>query len=258
MTTGKPLAVACLMLIAVSGTAFASTDGPSAGSPGADSMQIDTSPRLEASGPACGCADIAFTDVFTSERLAYVTAPEFAEALRAVARGESRYSPGEIPAGWQAAAEDWGSSRSGLAGLRLLQDSEACIPALIYLASMEYRLRLGRPGLKPVFPVFVRKATQDLAERAAAKGRLAGRFAQRRDAIAAKIQEAERMGAASCAPGALADAKAELDRARRGAGEVRSSLRDTESAFYSAERAADTILARQRFASRMGRRCYAE
>ncbi len=208
--------------------------------------------------PVCGCADIAYTDVFRSEGLGYITSAEFAKAVRAVANGESRYSPEDIPQSWRAVAADWGASRSGVAGLRLLQDKEACIPALVYLASMEYRQRSGRRDVKPAFPLYVREATQDLAGRAAAKRDLAVSFAKRESTIAAKIVEAERMGAAECAPGAVASAKAELERARRKAVEIRFSLKEAESGFQSAERSAETILTWQQFAAKTGRRCYTE
>ncbi len=252
--------VTCLVLLCVSGTAFSSTDpAPNAG---AGTEVRVTGPSDQAQGiesvPVCGCADIAYTDVFKSEGLGYISSQEFAGAIRAVANGESRYSPEEIPRAWRVAAANWGASSSGVAGLELLQDKDACIPALVYLASMEYRLRSGRREMRPAFPLFVREATKDLAARAAAKRDLAVSFAKRESSIAAKILEAERMGAGGCAPKAVADAKAELAHARRNAVEIRFSMKETESTFRNAERSAETILTWQQFAAKAGRRCYAE
>ncbi len=249
-----------LALLAVSGIAFSATVPASTASQGPDQPAIGASASPEGieSVPACSCSDIAYTDVFKSRGFEYVTSPEFAKAVRAVASGESRYSPEEIPRGWLAAAQDWGASTSGVAGLRLLQDRDACIPALVYLASMEYRLSSGHKEAKPVFPLFVREATHDLWARAAAKRDRAVSFAKREDAIAAKILEAERMGAGGCAPGAVANARTELERARQKAVQIRYSLQEAESGFQSAERSADTILTWQQVALRTGRRCYAE
>ncbi len=260
MRTTKLLLAMCLVLLVISGAAFSSTDPVPTAGPGGDGWGGNAAARLEGieSLPVCACSDIAYTDIFRSEGLGYVTSAEFAKAIRAVASGESRYSPAEIPGAWRVAAADWGTSRTGTAVLKLLEDREACIPALIYLASMEYRLLSGRRDVKPAFPLFVREATHDLAARAAAKRDLAVSFAKRESAIAAKILEAERMGAGGCAPGAVAGAKAELERARRKAVEIRFSLKEAESGFQNAERSAETILTWQQFAAKTGRRCYAE
>lgn len=260
MRTAKLLLVPCLVFLGISGAAFSSTDPAPAAGPGAGRGGGGVSDRFEGieSLPVCACSDIAYTDLFRSEGLGYVTSAEFAKAIRAVASGESRYSPAEIPGAWRVAAADWGASRSGTAVLKFLEDREACIPALIYLASMEYRSSSGRRDVKPAFPLFVREATRDLAARAAAKRDLAVGFAKRENAIAAKIREAERMGAGECAPGAVASARTELERARRKAVEIRFSLKEAESGFRNAERSAETILTWQQFAAKTGRRCYAE
>lgn len=55
--------------------------------------------------------------------------------------------------------------------------------------------------------------------------------------------------------GAVADAKAELDLARREATDLRDSVQDTESSFRKAERFAEMLLARQQFASKKGLKC---
>ncbi len=249
-----------LLLLLVPANALSAADALPSARPGAEATAsvLQPSPEGLVAALAFACANIAYTDVFRSENPAYVLTPEFGRAVRAVANGESRYSPEEIPAGWWTAAGNRGSSRTGAEGLRLPGEWEACVPALVYLASMEYRSRLGRPALKPVFPVLVRMATRDLAVRAESRRQLAAGFAEREGAIAAKIREAERMGAGGCAPAAVADAKAELGRARRMSAEVRSGVDDTESAFRSAERLAEAILSRQQVASRTGFWCYAE
>ena len=273
MRPGYALSVAAVLAVAVSGSALSSSY-PSAGvGAGGEMRDRAHSPALDAPGvpPAAGCPDIGYSDTFKSNGLGYVSSEEFSAALHAVASGDSRYSPDEIPPDWAATAAHWGSSSSprpardadparpsARASVRPEKDGESCSPSLVYLASMEYRLRVGRPALKPAFPVFVREATRDLVARADAKRELAARFAERTNAVAAKIRDAERMGAGDCAPGTLAAAKAELDRARREAAGVRSSVQETESSFVAAERFADTLLAGQRLAFSKGLRCYKE
>lgn len=280
MKVARALIVTCLLLIVVSGIAFSSTDAPPGVNPGTDRGRSDISPARNAaeSPPGCGCSDIAYTDIFKSKGLGYVTSMEFGMAVRAVVNGDSRYSPSEIPGSWRVAAADWGafvapraakgsdaahstalsSLRPGFEGVELLKDSESCSPPLIYLASLEYRSRVGRPELTPAFPKLVREATHDLVARAEAKTQLAGRFTERAGAIVTKIREAERMGAGDCAPGKLEEAKAEVSRARREAADVRSSVQETESAFLKAEQAANVLLAGQRFALKKGLKCYPE
>ena len=260
MRTRTALSAACLLLLTVSGTAYSSTDGPPSASPAADKRGSEAAARLggAAALPACSFSDVAYSDTFRAEGLGYVTSAEFAAALRAVVNGDSKYSPAEIPQSWRVAAAEWDGSRPGLERLKALGDRGSNIPALIYLASMEYRWKARRPQLKPAYPVLVRAATRDLEGRVAAKQQLAGRFAERMDAIGVKLYEAELMGAAGCAPGAVADAKAELDMARRGVTDVRSSVQDTESSLLKAERFAEMLVVRQRFASQRGLKCYAE
>lgn len=260
MRASTVLVAACLLLLTVAGTAFPSSDGAPAARPGVEPRSADLASRLAGGDarPASGFTDIAYSDVFRTEGLEYVTSVEYAAALRAVANGESKYSPAEIPPSWRAAAADWDGSRPGMERLRALGDRGSNIPALVYLASMEYRLRTRRPQLKPAYPVLVRAATRDLEGRFAAKQQLAERFAERSDAIGVKLYEAELMGAAGCAPGAVADAKAQLVEARREAADVRTSVKDAESSFLKAERFAEMLLARQQFASKRGLKCYAE
>ncbi len=260
MGTRTVLAVACSMLLTVSTIAFSSTDGAPGAGPAAEPRTGGVSARIGGNdiSPACGFSDIAYSGVFRTEGLDYVTTAQFAAALRAVARGESRYSPAEIPQSWRAVAADWDTSRPGTDRLKALGDRGSNIPALVYLASMEYRLQAHRPKLKPAYPVLVRAATRDLEGRLAAKQALAARFAERTDAIGVKLYEAEIMGASGCAPGAVADARAELEQARRQAGDIRSSVQETESSFRKAERWAEMLLSRQRYASMRGLKCYAE
>jgi len=260
MRTRSAVTAACLLLLTISGTAFPSTDAPPSASPAVDNRGSDASAGFAGAGalPACRFSDIAYSDTFRSEGLGYVTSAEFAAALRAVANGDSKYSPAEIPQSWRAAVAEWDGSRPGLEKLKALGDRRSNIPALIYLASMEYRSKARSPQLKPAYPVLVRAATRDLEGRIAAKQQLAGKFAERTDAIGVKLYTAELMGAAGCAPGAVADAKAELDLARREATDLRYSVQDTESSFRKAERFAEMLLARQQFASKKGLKCYAE
>lgn len=222
------------------------------------------------SRPSLSCADVAYTDIFRARRLEYVHSPEFAEAVRFVVSGASRYSPAEIPAAWTTIATEWsrhlGSHREGAAGpavsaeftddragdggLHLLREGESLAPALVYLASMEYRSRRGHEDVTPVFPWVLRQAYADLDNRVAAKRQSAKGFSKRAAAIAAKISDAERKGAGDDAPDLVTRAKSALDCACRDAMGFHASVRETEAAFDSAERAAEAISARDRYRSK--------
>jgi hypothetical protein len=220
------------------------------------------------SPPAGGCPELAYTESFKARGLGYVYTTEFAEAVHAVANGKSTYSPQEIPPGWRAAAAEWraylaahpaavpGSPAGPAADPYLGKD--ACSPALLYLASLEYRSRAGHQGVTPVFPRIVRTAVGDLGAQAAAKSRMAATYAKRSALIGAKIADAERMGAMECSPSELVRAKAELDRARHDAAGIRSGIRETDASFARAEQIADALLANRQFASRKGIKCYPE
>lgn len=222
---------------------------------------VGSAPDRADSHPGLSCACVAYTGIFKARHLDYARSPEFAAAVRAVAGGTSKYSPREIPAAWSAVAAEWsrhaGSHREGteeqahweeLAGSRaddgamhLLRQEESLVPALVYLASMEYRSRQGRDDVAPVFPWILRQAHVELASRAAAKQQLAGEFSKRAAEIAAKISDAERNGAGDHAPAALARAKFELAFACREVTDIHLSVRETEAAFERAERFAETV-----------------
>ncbi len=229
-------------------------------------------------GPDCGCPDLVYSEAFQSKGLGYVSTPEYADAVRAVANGTSKYSPEEIPAAWRSIAAEWtaylamhpaGMSEPAESPVysdagepydaaAFLRKKEACGPALLYLASLEYRSRSGHEGVKPVLPLVVRAAAKDIEARVVAKQGMAASYAKRASAIGTRIAETERIGAEECSPGDLALAKSELELARREAGGVRTSLLETESLFRRAEQAADSILSIRRVASVKGTVCPSE
>jgi len=251
--------VLCL-LTSMAGNAFSLGDLP--GSVGIVEDRVGSDLFLglgqDLSSPACGCPDLAYTEPFKAKGLGYVGTREFAEAVHAVASGNSRYSPREIPPGWQAASAHW---RRYLAAhpygavepahprafmtwvdAKPFFGKEACTPALLYLASLEYRSMPGHQGVTPAFPRLVRAAAFDLGIQVVDKSRMAGIYAKRIAVMGVKIAEAERMGAEESAPRELARAKYELDRARMDATGVRSGIQETEASFARAEHTADTLL----------------
>ena len=135
-------------------------------------------------------------------------------------------------------------------------ETDACVPALLYLASLEYRSRQENLDATPVFPHLVRTAIFDLGTQIVAKNRNTPAYAKRVFAVMAKISEAERMGAEKCEPSELARAKAALERARRDAAGVRSSVEETDASFAGAERLADALLTKREFAMSRGFKCY--
>lgn len=279
MKAGHVVFALCLCAL-MAGTAFSSGDAPDAMGTGGDRRGRDLSDGL---GKAvftldCGCPDLAYTESFKARGLGYVYSTEFADAVHAVASGNSRYSPREIPGEWQAAAADWQAYLAAhphgaaapanptasmdfpakLDGVPFL-GKEACSPALLYLSSLEYRSRPGHHGVTLVFPRLVRAAAFDLGTQVVAKSRMAEIYAKRTAVIGAKIAEADRIGAGECSPSELAHAKSELDRARRDAAEVvRTGIQETERSFARAEKIADTLLTHRQFASRNGFKCYPE
>ncbi|NJD63552.1 MAG: hypothetical protein FIA93_12640, partial [Deltaproteobacteria bacterium] len=111
--------------------------------------------------PGGACPELAYTDSFKARGLGYVYTEEFADAVNAVASGASAYSPQEIPAGWKSAAAEWRAyiaahpaggagtmQTTAAAGLQggMTADpylsKDACSPALLYLASLQYRSRV--------------------------------------------------------------------------------------------------------------------
>jgi len=215
--------------------------------------------------PSWVCCDIAYMDTFKTNRLLYARTPEFAEAVRKVASGDSKYSPrarGDIPfADWMAFAMEmrrhftahasqaigpftsaaFPDAHTGVGGLSSLTESKSMIPTLFYLASMEYRSKSGQAGIKPIFPRFFRAAVAELDGRLAEKRRMAEAFAKRADAIRAMIMDAERTAARKFAQDELERAKSDFKRACNDALGVRSSLVETEMAFAQAEKVAGLL-----------------
>jgi hypothetical protein len=261
------------------GTAFPSGDTAGTAVKAGDTRQGDFSRQFDSAVPvlAFGCPDLAYTDSFKAKELGYVNSTGFAEAVQAVASGKSTYSPHEIPAGWQASAAEWQAytaaypagdadpaypavftTYEGKFEIEPLLSREACTPALLYLASLEYRSRPGNREVTPVFPRLVRKAVIDLGTQVVAKRRMAPTYAKRAASVMAKISEAELMGAKECQPGELAQAKDELDRARRDAAGVRSDVQETDAAFARAEQVAEGLLTKRQFAMQKGFKCHPE
>jgi hypothetical protein len=276
MTMKKTLTVfaSCLLLAGIAAAGSASTDAPEGAGAGIEMRAGDFNMLgPHAFWPSGGCPDIAHTKTFQVKGLGYVSSPQFAEAVRAVANGASEYSPTEIPPDWRVAAEGWSEytqsapekenhplSSAALFQLRggdelqFPKGKYACRPDLVYLASLEYRKMQKQESLSPVFPRVVQAATSDLQGIIVAKRQMAARFAARTTAIGSRIAEAERMGAGNCSPDAVARAKRELERAFIDARMVRSTLPETVSAFDRAERAAESLAPRQ-FASSGGIVC---
>lgn len=259
--------VLCLLLIMQAGLVYPSDDSPASASAVVEKHVSDRSGNLEKADftPSCTCCDVAYMDTFKNNQLLYARTPEFLEAVRMVASGNSKYSPraGEdIPfAQWKAFAMEMrrhpaadalvalGPSPSaespdvdtGVDALSALSEKQCMIPALIYLASLEYRSRSGQAGIRPIFPRILRAAVAELDGRLTEKRRMAEAFAKRAAAVRSMIAEAERTVASKCSPDELVRAKSELERACRDALGVRSSLMETDMAFARAEKVAGLL-----------------
>lgn len=271
--------VFCAVLIMLASTAMPSGDVPASMGTGNDRRGADLTGGngKDFSVPGCGCPDLAYTELFESKGLSYVFTAEFGDAIQAVANGRSAYSPKEIPPEWPSAAAAWRSyiaaHPGGEAGTlqsasfpnsRALLDqdaflsNDACTPALVYLASLEYRSRPGHQGVNPAFPRLVRTAIYELGSTVVAKNRMAPAYAARTTGIRNKIAEAERMGAQDCQPGELAGAKSALDHALRAASGARVGVPETDTSFAKAEKAADALLAKRVYAMQRGVKCLPE
>jgi hypothetical protein len=254
MRTIPSVFISCLLL--AGGTVSAYPFGDPLASVGAGAyLQGNTladNPGRTESPPVPGCPGLAYTEIFRSKGLGYVHSREFAEAVRAVAVGASEYSPKEIPASWRDDAENWIGTESGTLPIRNGED--ACNPALLYLASMEYRAKPGHEDVKPVIPRYVRAATREA--RVVEEWRKAGPFSERAAVVEFKIEVAERMGAGECARVELESAKLLLDRARNVAAASRDNSKGAEW-LDRAERNAESLLADRQFAFRQGVRCTA-
>lgn len=260
----------CLLLIMQAGLVYPSDDSPASASAVGEKQASDLSGNLEKVDfkPSCNCCDFAYMDTFKANHLLYIQTPEFVEAVRTVASGDSKYSPraGEdIPfATWKAFAMELGRHfeantseavepapsaassdvRAEKGGLGLLAERKCLIPALVYLASLEYRSKSGQAGIRPIFPRLLRAAAAELDARLSEKRRMAEAFAKRAAAIKARIAEAEQTAARKCSPDELARARSELQRACREALGVRSTLQETDTAFARAEKVVDGLVRR--------------
>jgi hypothetical protein len=171
-TFGFPVSFLLACAVAVCGPAWG--DVPSAVRGDAEAS-VRNDLALE---KGCGCADIARMEIFRTRGLDYTSSRGFADAIVAVASGASGYSPAEIPPSWRAVALEWsaaveaqsvdasGRPEAGIPGtavekMKFAGSAETCAPALLYLASLEYRARIGNDGLAPVFPRVVRESTRD-------------------------------------------------------------------------------------------------
>lgn len=248
------VSVACLFLSGVAATAFSSGDTLASVSTGGYRQGIDLAGKQvkEESPAPRGCPALANTETFESRGLGYVRSREFAWAVRSVVIGASRYSPKEIPASWMDDADKWIEPEAG--NISLPKGEDACNPALLYLASMEYRSKPGRAEVKPVLPRYVRAATAEA--RVAAASERTGPFAKRASTVEFKIAVAERMGAGECSRFELESAKLLLERARNVAAASRSDRKGAEW-LDQAERNADSLLASRQLAFRQGVRCTA-
>jgi hypothetical protein len=197
--------------------------------------------------------------------------------MQAVANGKSVHSPKEIPPEWPAVAAGWRTFLAtrlkgeaelapggtfpeprGWTDTNPYPGKEDCAPALVYLASMEFRSRSGNENVTPAFPRLVRAAVFELGSTAVARNRMGPAHAKRTGDIMTKIAEAERMGAKACQPQELARARNDLDRARGAASDVRAGIEETDALYVKAEQAADAILANRRFALQKGIKCAPE
>jgi len=204
--------------------------------------------------PAARCADIVRAGILPFGQAELLRSGEFADSMKAVASGASYYSPGIVPAQWQAAASTWREQVAGRAVARpgAVEESPGegiCPSSLIFRAFLDYRAKTGQPELKPVYPYQVRKAAAELTERFEIVTQQARR-------IESSIREAERMGARECSPSELSAAWAKLERAGRVAAENGYDIGKTEGAFSHAERAAATLLVKRRIASNGRFACY--
>ncbi|HZW37376.1 MAG: hypothetical protein ACM319_07085 [Deltaproteobacteria bacterium] len=85
-----------------------------------------------------------------------------------------------------------------------------------------------------------------------AAGQVTKSFNDRSEEIAAKIAEAERLGARRCSPRELARAKVELEHARHEVRETHYPPEWVHREFDKAERAANELLEQRRLAASLG------
>lgn len=164
-----PVPILFLCALAVCGPAWGATAGADAESSVRNILALEK---------GCGCAEIAKTEIYRREGLDYVASREFAEAMAAVATGASMYAPTEVPASWRTVAAEWTASMDAYSGrgtqvadarvsmpvpekMNYFERPETCAPALLYLASLEYRARTGNDRIVPVFPRVARASTRE-------------------------------------------------------------------------------------------------
>lgn len=205
--------------------------------------------------PMVQCADIVRAGILPPEQAGYLRSPEFAESMESVASGTSPYTPGILPAEWTEEASTWRdqmNDRSVFLSKEMTEErltaarTGLCPSNLIFRASLDFRAKVGRPDMKPVYPYQVREASLELARRFE-------RFAQRTRRIESSILEAERMGARDCSPSELSNAWAALKIAGYQAAENGFDVGKTAEAFANAEDAVAIVFAKRQVASnRMG------
>jgi hypothetical protein len=233
------------------------------------------------------CPSIADSAQVRNSGIDYIRTREFAEAVRAVANGTSRFAPARTPAEWKSAADLWGgtfvsngtpritlmpgNAGSGKYRTALLSPSgdpvdpteagigeRSCNPSLFFRASMEYRFRQGKEDAPLLYPHLVRKAVYGIVRRIVAKMDAAARSAKRVDGIADRIREAEKAGAGVCQRQELARTKADLAVARAMITDLAYDPGATDAALARAESLSENLLASQRFAASHRIRCVSE
>jgi len=232
------------------------------------------------------CPSIAETAQVKERSVDYLRTREFAEAVRAVAEGSSKFSPTTVPGDWRTAAADWKASvatagkpriavvsgSGGPGGPRAvlvspngvpmdpipLGTDRMCDPQLLFRASIEYRTRLGQEDLPLLYPHVVRQAAAGIGKTVTAKMDVAARNAKRVEDTVLRIQQAEQMGAGECQPQELARAKAEVAVARQGITEIDFDPGTAEAVLSRAETLSGNLLAARRYAASRGIRCINE
>ena len=209
------------------------------------------------------CPDLAATETFRSNGLEFVHSLEFAEALAAVAGGNSRFSPPTVPEGWRTASSTWflhvtaqnseppGNVAPQSRRERFSAIEEACDPQLLYKASLQYRVRAGNEKAGMVSPDHVSTAIREMEE-------VLGHLDTLYKEVAAKIVIAERMGASECSPSAVARAKEELAAAQRAATGNHYDPASAYRSFRVADQAADELIESRKFAKTKGLICYSQ
>lgn len=237
-----------------------------AGLPGPDDSAVP--PILAQVSP-----DIAFTSPFRSGGLLYAHSAAFAEAMQAVASGSSRYSPGTIPPSWMHIAREWEMHVTGcdcgttfrhacrdpaipggsvplmsigtLFHLRgSFRDGDDGVLSLLFLSSLEFRVRQGDARIRPILPSRVRMAVSELQASILNRWKESESLESRLHEIAARIVSAERMGAQDRFPREFALVQAELRYARHASADGMFDLEEAETSILRAKEAAVRLLGR--------------